>query len=146
MLTNKKYFRVHRETGKIFEFASLLPDAIIIDPVEGEIDPNNIDLSESSHSYWVHYVEVYEEYEEDSVKKARWTFNIDDVNYGNLESLVLGAIYRPNIPRLLPAIDFSDTNPNYFIFDLDLNEWKSPLFELDGIKIWNTELKQYVGI
>jgi hypothetical protein len=141
-MTNKQYFRVKRDSGTIFEFSSINP------AVEENLDENKevISPENSDHSYWVNYEEHYLEYEEDSVQKAMWTFSINGVNYGDLESLKIGVIYRPSIPRLLPSVDFGTENPNYYVFDFELNEWKSPSFDLDGIKIWDTEKKEYVPL
>jgi hypothetical protein len=141
-MLNKKYFRVKKDSGAIFEFSSINPN------FEENLDENGdvIAPEDSDHSYWVNYDEEYTEYEEDSVQKAMWTFSIKGTNYGDLESLKIGAIYRPSVPRLLPNVDFGTENPNYYVFDFELNEWKSPIFDLDGIKIWNTEKKEYVSL
>lgn len=145
-MLNKKYFRVHKSNGTIFEFTSINEEIYSVDS-EGQKSVDGSELIEdSAHSYWVGYVEHYDQYEEDGVQKARWNFSINDVNYGDLESLKIGSIYRPLIPRLLPNVDFGTTNPDYYVFDFELNEWKSPLFDLDGIKIWNTDKKEYVPL
>ena len=143
---NKKYFRVHKANGTVFEFASINEEMSVVESGEQESTVGSDQLEDSVHSSWVHYVDHYEAYEEDGVQKARWTFSINDVNYGDLESLKIGAIYRPSIPRLLPNVDFGTTNPDYYVFDFELNEWKAPLFDLDGIKIWDTDKKEYVPL
>ena len=146
MNINKKYFRVHKANGTIFEFMSVNPETAAVTPEGLVITDDSENLKDSEHSFWVGYEEKYEEYEENSVKKARWNFYINDVLYGNLEDLVIGAIYRSSIPRLLPNVDFGTTNPSYYVFDFELNEWKSPLFDTSGIKIWDAEKKQYVPL
>jgi hypothetical protein len=128
------HFRVRKQNDQIFEFDSKNEEYILDNP----------DLyKETDHSFWVEYKDVYEEYEEDSVKKARYNLYIDDVNFGNLESLILGAVYKKEYARLLPKIDFGTSNPNYYVFDRESNEWKAPLFDIDGIKIWNISSKKY---
>jgi hypothetical protein len=132
-----KHFRVRKDSGQIFEFDSKSEDQVAENP----------DLyAESEHSFWVEYTDVYEEYEDQFIKKARWNLYINDKSYGDLETLKMGAIYRAQYPRLLPNIDFGTTNPSYYVFDLDLNEWKSPLFDVSGIKVWDTSLKEYKSI
>lgn len=138
----KNFFRVKADSGLIFEFAAINPDIVENLDENGEV----IAPEDSIHSYWVGYEEYYHEYEEESVKKARWNFKINNVDYGNLEDLQLGAIYRKDIPRLLPNVDFGSTNPSWYVFDLEDNEWKAPLFDTDGVKIWDTVQRRYAAI
>jgi hypothetical protein len=136
----KNFFRVKADSGLIFEFFSINPDVVENLNEDGEV----IAPEDSVHSYWVSYEDYYHEYEEDSVKKAQWNLKINGVNFGNLEDLKLGAIYRKDFPRLLPSVDFGTTNPSWFVFDLEDNEWKSPLFDTNGVKVWDTVQKDYV--
>lgn len=141
-MINKKYFKVHRDNGRIFEFLSLNPSLAEDTDENGEV----VAPEDSIHSVWVNYEEHYEEYVEDDVNKAKWTFSINGVNFGDLETLKIGAIYRQQYPRLLPDVDFGTTNPSWYVFDLELNEWKAPLFDTDGIKVWDTVKKEYVPL
>jgi hypothetical protein len=141
-MLNKKYFKIHSDNGKIFDFSS-------INPAQEENldeDGNIIAPEDSIHSQWIHYEEHFEEYEEESVKKARWTFSINGTDFGDLETLKIGAIYRKEYPRLLPDTDFGSTNPSWYVFDLEKNEWMAPLFDTDGVKIWDTVKKEYVPL
>ena len=135
MPSNKKFFRVNKDTGKIFEFASIEPTLIFKNESGDYVNKSSTDIRETPHSYWVEYVESYEEYVENDIKKARYKFSINGIDYGNLEKLQLGCVYKPDHPAILP--------PNAYVFDTLSAEWKSPLFELDGIKIWNPIMQQY---
>lgn len=138
-MLNKKFFKIHNDSGIISEFASVNPN---------NIDDNGVVIGPESndHFTWIAYDEQFEEYVDQQVTKGRWNIIINDTNFGDLENMTLGAIYRSSVPRLLPKIDFGTTNPNWFVFDFELNEWKSPLFEASGIKIWNTETQSYIDL
>lgn len=134
-MNRKKFFKVKKDYGQITEFVSIEEDLF-----------NPEKYKENQHFYWVEYTEKFEEYEKDSVKLARWVFYVEDKNFGDLETLVLGAVYKPEYQRLLPKVDFSEFNPEHFVYDPYTNEWKQPLFDNQSIQIWNTETKSYKDI
>jgi len=141
-MLNKKYFRVKRDSGKVFEFSSINPEISENLDENGEVlKPEN-----SDHSYWVEYEESFVDYVEQSIQKARWEFSVNGVGYGNLETLKIGSIYKKNISRLLPDVDFGTINPSWVIFDIESNEWMFPTFDTDGIKIWDAGKKEYTPL
>ena len=129
----RKFFKVNSATGIISGFDMVNPD------VEEDSAPEDSDFF-----YWVEYVDKFEPIVVDDVEMAKWTLVIGDQEWGNLEDLKIGAIYRADVPYLLPNVDFGTLNPAYFVFDLESGEWKSPVFDVDGMQIWDAGSRSYV--
>lgn len=131
----RKFFKVNKATGIISDFAMVNPD-VVEDAV-----PENSELF-----YWVEYVDRFDVVIEDDVEKGKWTLVVGDQDYGDLEDMKIGAIYRSDIPYLLPNVDFGTMNPAYFVFDIESGEWKSPIFDASGMKIWDIGTRDYVPL
>lgn len=131
----KKFFKVNSATGIISDFKMVNPD------VRDDEVPEDSDFF-----YWVEYVDKFEPITVDDVEMAKWTLVIGEKEWGDLEDLKIGAIYRSDIPYLLPNVDFGTLNPAYFVFDVESGEWKSPVFDASGMKIWDAGTRDYVPL
>lgn len=103
-------------------------------------------LVDNEHFKWVEYSQVREEVEEDNIIKIKWWAVIDDKKIALLEDVVRGAIYKEGSLRILPKVDYGTTNPELFVFDEDLNEWKAPTYEGGSVQVWDTSSKKHVEL
>ena len=134
---HKKFAKIKKSSGEVSEFASIPPDELVEDDDR---------FKENEHFYWIEYSEEREDYVEDSVSKTNWYVIINGERVGKLDDFNLDCVYKKNINKILPKVSYGDMNPDHFVFDFEIGEWKAPLFELDGIKIWDSASRKYVSI
>jgi hypothetical protein len=133
MMNHTKGFKYHSETGIVSEFIS--------QPEETFSLPEN-----SEFFTWIKYDEKYVEYEEQSVKKAKWILIINEKEICNLDVLELGSVYKRETNSLLPKINWTPDSPfkiSDYVFDYNSNNWVSPILENNTIKIWDIEEQKY---
>ena len=133
--TYRYFFKFKVIGGEIVDAASFKTDDYVDES-----------LSDNEHFKWVEYLQVREEIEEESIIKIKWWAVINDKKIALLEYLVPGAIYRENSYKILPRVDYGTTNPELFVFDEDLNEWKSPTYEGGSVQVWIPSLKKHVEL
>ena len=133
--TYRYFVKIKNIGGEIVEGKSFKTD----DYVEGSLQDNE-------HFKWLEYIQLREEVEEEKIVKTKWWAVIDDKKIGLLDELIPGAIYKEGSYRILPKVDYGTMSPDLFVFDEDLNEWKSPTFENGSIQVWDSSLKKHIEI
>ena len=92
METYQRYFlKLKKDTNEIAAFGSV-----------SSVEYKESDYTASEFFTWVEYSQMREEYEEDFVIKAKWSAIINDIDFGDLESLVLGAVIDFDNNAILP--------------------------------------------
>jgi hypothetical protein len=108
---------------------------------------NNVLPEDNDHFYWLEFTQTAHNKAampgNPSAPEIEIKAYVDGQPVGLMDDFQVGVVWEPTVKKFLPKIDFGDMSREFFVFDYNTWQWKSPLFEGGKMLIWNPLNREY---
>lgn len=133
-------------TTQYIKLVKIKRDNNVVSGFDCVAEINPLIHQDNDHFFWLQYEDVGMEYEEDSVRKMKWSVVIDGKDFGLLDNMVLGSIYKEEVNSFLPSLILGEDSPfkeTDYVFDFTSGKWVAPILEDNIIKIWDVSEQKH---